>query len=68
MNKETIYRHFVSFITTFLATFFTVIGVQLMSGIPTEISHDFVIGLSLAAVRAAFKAGVETLGMSGDRV
>ncbi len=66
--NQTLYRHLVSFGTTFAATFFTVMGAQLMAGLPEHITTAFLIGLALSAVRAAFKAAMEGLGLSGDQV
>ncbi|HEX3861308.1 MAG TPA: hypothetical protein VHY35_06400 [Stellaceae bacterium] len=66
--NQTIYRHIISFATTFLATFVTVFGALLLAGLPDHPTTAIVAGLALSAVRAAFKAAFEGAGLSGDTI
>ena len=66
--NDAIKRHLISGATTFVATFLTVLGGQIASGTPMQFTWALVGSLVMVAVRAAFKAALETsTGASGDQ-
>lgn len=67
--NETTRRYLTSSLTTFVATFLTVLGAQISMAGTVEFTFAFWSGLAILAVRAGVKAVLEqipTLG-SGDK-
>lgn len=65
--NEALRRYLVSSLTTFLATFFTVIGAQLMATNSIEFTWPFIVSIVLIAARAAVKAVVEAIPVLGGK-
>lgn len=64
--NETFKRYLVSSLSTFLATFLSVLGAQISMAGHVEFTFAFWSGIAIVAVRAATKAVVEAIPTFGS--
>ena len=61
----TIQKYLVSSLITFVATFLTTVGAQLMVAQSTELSYAFLVSLIIVGARAATKSVLESIPTLG---
>ena len=61
LNHPTVYRYLVSSLTTFLTALFGSLAIQIGSGVGIQLTGAFLLSIISVAVRAGFKATVESV-------
>lgn len=59
--NETLKKHIISYLVTFISMFFTLLGAELVYHVPAEWTATAVSALVVAAIRGAFKATFELI-------